>query len=97
MFTQSNLAELRSPVAPDPVSNTGSHNNRDRNSKENASGGRPVFLVELVVLAWAFVWGALVHFLAILTGRDGNTSVAGWVVPFDGIFVRLADQRMVWR
>jgi hypothetical protein len=50
-----------------------------------------VLLVELFVLAWALVWDALVHFFAVFTGCNWDTSVTGGFVPFNGILIRLAD------
>jgi hypothetical protein len=37
LFTKSNLAELRGPIAPNPVSNTSSQSNGDSDSKEDAN------------------------------------------------------------
>lgn len=97
MFTQPNLAELVSPIAPDPVSRTSSNRNGNGNREEYSSSGRAVLLVELVSLAFTFVWETLVQFQTALAGRDGNASVTSWIKVLDGIFVRFAEKRMVWR
>lgn len=55
LFTKSNLAEFRSPVAPDPVSDTSSHSNGDNDSEEDANTRGAVLLVELLFMPWTRV------------------------------------------
>jgi hypothetical protein len=96
LFTQSNLAELGSPVAPNPVSDTSSNSNRDNNCEEDSNARCTVLLVELIVLACALLWDILVHFHASLAGCDGDTAVARWSIIFDNVLLG-ADLRMIWR
>lgn len=96
LFTQSNLAELASPVAPHPVSNTSSASNRDDDREEDSNARWTIFLVEFVALAWTLPWDTLVHFLAQFASRDGDTPVPSGIVPFDNVFTG-AGLRMIWR
>jgi hypothetical protein len=56
-----------------------------------------VFLVEFVSLARTRVGDALVHFLAALTGGDGNPTVSGRIIVLNAVLICGADERVVWR
>ena len=96
LFTQSNLAELGSPVAPNPVSNASRSSNRYDNRKEDRDPRCAVFLVEIAFMAWTRVCNAFIHFPASLTGRNRDASVASRSEPFVFILVGGAGQRVIW-
>lgn len=98
LFTKSNLAKLAGPVLPYPVSNTGGHNNRNRDREEDAPSRRPMLLSELVAVSGARQGIGLVEFDAAFRFASGaaEAAIARWWGVLDSARVFLAEERVVW-
>jgi hypothetical protein len=95
LFAKSNLAKLASPILPNIISNTRSHDNGNNNSEEDAHARGTMLLVELVAVAGARVRDVDFHLVATLAGVNGDFAVAGGLVPFDSVRVGGAEEGVV--
>ena len=97
MFTKSNLAKLASPVLPNPIPNTRSHDDRNRDREKDAPPRWPILLVELVIFSGATQRLGLVELIASFTSCAEDSAVACGFIVLDPILIFLAEERVVWR
>lgn len=97
LFTKSDLPELGCPIAPNIVTDTSSDDNRDDDSEEDSHAGGAVFLVELLLMTWAWMSLTLVKLYAIHASCHGYSAIAGRCVVLLTVLLNLADQRVIWR